>query len=93
MTITITAEVDGQTFAVEPHRITGLDALSFRHEVGAELDAVVLGWLEAGQVPALLADLAVVKWLWLRQNGQPLVSLAVVAASVPLLPEPTDEAA
>lgn len=93
MTISITAEVDGQTFAVEPHRITGLDALAFRVDVGQEIDAVILEWLEAGEVPALLADLAVAKWLWLRQNGQPLVSLASVAASVTLLPEPDDEAA
>lgn len=91
MTIVISAEIDGQSFGVEPHRITGLDALSYRHEVGAELDALILGWLEAGRVPALLADLAVAKWLSVRQNGQPLASLAAVAASVSLLPEPEAE--
>ena len=89
---TITAEIDGQTFAVDLTRVSGLDALTYRHAVGSELDALILGWLEAGRVPAFLADLAVVRWLWERQNVDPLASLAAVAASVALLPPVAPEA-
>lgn len=85
---TITAEIDGQTFTVDLARVSGLDALSYRHSVGAELDALILGWLEAGRVPAFLADLAVVRWLWERQNVDTLASLPAVASSVTLLPAP-----
>lgn len=88
MTVTVRAEIDGQVFPVELWRVSGLDALSYRHEVGAELDALILGWVQRGEVPALLADLSVAKWLWTRQNGQPLASLAAVAAGVGLLPAP-----
>lgn len=90
MTVTVRAEIDGQVFPVELWRVTGLDALSYRHEVGAELDALILGWVQRGEVPALLADLSVAKWLWARQNGDPLVPLAAVAAGVGLLPAPTE---
>jgi len=89
---TITAEIDGQTFTVDLTRVSGLDALTYRHAVGSELDALILGWLEAGRVPAFLADLAVVRWLWERQNVDPLASLAAVAASVALLPPVAPEA-
>lgn len=83
---TITAEIDGQSFAVDLHRVTGLDALAYRRALDADLDALILGWLESGRAPALLADLAVVRWLWERQNVDPMSSLLAVAASVPLLP-------
>lgn len=94
---TITAEIDGQTLTVDLAAVSGLDALAYRHAVGTEIDALILGWLEAGHVPAFLADLAVVRWLWERQNVNPLASLAAVAASLSLLPaaapETVDEAA
>lgn len=88
---TITAEIDGQTFRVDLTRVSGLDALAYRHALGQELDALILGWLEAGHVPAFLADLAVVRWLWERQNVDPVASLPAVAASVFLLPAPEPE--
>lgn len=85
----ITAEIDGQTFTVDLAKITGLDALAFRGAVGVDLDGVVAGWVDAGTVVAL-ADLAVVKWLWARQQVDPLVPLAAVAATVMLLPAEGD---
>lgn len=94
---TITADIDGQTLMVDLSAITGLDALAFRLALGEEIDALVLRWVEAERIPALLADLAVAKWLWVRQNVDPLASLPAVAATVSLLPsaepEPVDEAA
>ncbi len=84
----ITAETDGQTFPVDLSRVSGLDALAYRQALGVEIDALILGWLEAGRVPAFLADLAVVRWLWERQNVDPLASLPVVASQVFLLPSP-----
>ncbi len=82
---TITATVDGQTLVVDLARVTGLDAIAYRGSVGDNLDLVVAGWLEAGGIVAL-ADVAIVKWLWWRQNIDPMVPLADVAASVTLLP-------
>lgn len=84
----ITAEIDGQTFPVDLSRVSGLDALAYRHALGVEIDALILGWLESGRVPAFLSDLAVVRWLWERQNVDPLASLPVVASQVFLLPSP-----
>lgn len=96
--ISITAEVDGQVFTVDLGRVSGWDALSYRHVVGTELDALVLRWCQLGKVPAFAADLAVAYWLWQRQEIDPMVPLADVAAQVPLLPseppagEPVEDA-
>ena len=85
MTSTITAEIDGQSFEVDLTKVSGLDAISYRHEVGAELDLLIVAWMEQGGI-ALLADLAIARWLWERQNVNPLAPLGVVAKGVTLLP-------
>lgn len=99
---TLFAQVDGQTFAVELHRVTGWDAIAYRAEVGSSLDALVAAWVELieaadGQLSAEdwpLADRAVLAWLWYRQNPTPNVSLSEIAGRVTLVPEPAaDEAA
>lgn len=88
----ITAVIDGTDHEVDLTRVTGMDAMQFRMETGHELDLAVLGIIEQGGA-VLLADLAVVKWLWLRQNGEPLASFALTAASVTLFPaDPVVEA-
>lgn len=88
---TITATIDDVELTVDLAKVTGLDALAFRYAIGAELDLVVARWASEGLSP-LAADLAVVKWLWIRQHHDPLAPLALVAASVPLLPtsEPSE---
>lgn len=85
MASTITATIDGQTFTVDLSMVTGLDAITYRGEVGADLDALVASWVEAGAV-VTLADLAIIKWLWTRQRVDPLASLARVAQTVTLVP-------
>ena len=42
---TITAEIGGQTFTVDLSMVTGLDAITYRGEVGADLDALVASWV------------------------------------------------
>lgn len=86
MTSTITAVIDGTAHSVDLARVTGLDAIQYRIETGQELDLVVLGVLESGPDSVLLADLAVVKWLWVRQNVNPVATFALVASSVTLFP-------
>ncbi len=89
----ITATIEGQTLAVELHRITGRDALDYRIAVGEELDyrvGMLLGIGATGQEMPL-ADAAVVKWLWTRQNLNAAASLPAVAASVTLFPAPADD--
>jgi hypothetical protein len=81
----ITAVIDGTTHEVDLTKVTGMDAMQFRMETGQELDLAVLGIIEQGGA-VLLADLAVVKWLWLRQNGEPLANFALTAATVTLFP-------
>lgn len=85
MTSTITAVIDGTTHPVDLTRVTGLDAVQYRMETGQELDLTVLGLLERSEL-VLLADLAVVKWLWVRQNVDPLATFALVASTVTLFP-------
>lgn len=85
MTSTITAVIDGTTHTVDLARVTGLDAMQYRMETGTELDLAVLSLLERGDV-VLLADLCVVKWLWVRQHVDPLTPFAAVASSVTLFP-------
>ena len=91
MVSTITATIDGQEFTVDLHRITALDALSFWGATGIDLDDLVTAW--AGGAPTKLKDSGVVKWLWFRQNGEPLAPLTAVAFSVTLLPEPVEDPA
>lgn len=85
MTSTITAVVDGSTCTVVLSRVTALDAMQFRIETGTELDLAVLSILERGEV-VLIADLAVVRWLWVRQEVDPLAPFVTVAASITLFP-------
>lgn len=82
---TITAVIDGETHEVDLTRVTGLDAMQYRMETGQDLDLAVLGVLERGEA-LLLADLALVKWLWVRQSVNPVETFALVAASVTLFP-------
>jgi hypothetical protein len=103
VTPTLIATVDGQTFHVELHRVTGWDAITYRAEVGQSLDALVEAWvalaLEADAVGRPLstdawplADRAVLAWLWYRQNPEPNVTVQDVTSRVTLIPEPaTDE--
>lgn len=90
MTSTITAVIDGTAHTVDLTRVTGLDAVQYRMEAGQELDLAVLGLLERSEV-VLLADLTVVKWLWVRQNIDPVATFALVAATVTLFPAETAE--
>lgn len=82
---TITAVIDGTPHEVDLSKVTGLDAFQFRMETGQDLDLAVLAIIERGEA-VLLADLAVVKWLWARQNVNPLGAFALVAASVTFVP-------
>lgn len=82
---TITAVIDGTTHEVDLAKVSGLDAMQYRMETGQELDLAVLGIVERGEV-VLLADLAVVRWLWVRQNVDPLATFALVAGTVTLFP-------
>lgn len=82
---TITATIDGVDCSIDLAKVTGLDAWQFRMETGQELDLAVLGVMERGGA-VLLADLAVAKWLWVRQTVDPLATFALVAASVTLVP-------
>lgn len=81
----ITVTVDGSERVVDLAQVTGLDAMQFRMETGQELDLAVLGILERGEA-VLLADLAVVHWLWARQSVDPLATFALVASSLTLFP-------
>lgn len=87
MTVTVAFDLDGVERTLELHRVTGLDALAYRNATGGELDAVLMSWIERREV-GLLADMAVAKWLWIRQNGEPLAPLAQIAYSVKFLPSP-----
>lgn len=80
----ITAVIDGTTHEVDLTKVTGMDAMQYRMETGQDLDLAVLGIVEQSSDAVLLADLAIVKWLWLRQNGQPFATFALVAATVTL---------
>ena len=89
---TITADIDGQTLTVELHQVTGLDALDYRKLIGEDLDyrvGVLIALGAAGQEMPL-ADAAVVRWLWTRQNVDRTASLAVVASTLTLFPAPAD---
>jgi len=88
---TIKAEMDGTEFEVDLAKVTGLDATQYRLETGQELDLSVAMIIERGGLVVFAADLAIMRWLWVRQNVDPLVHFAVVAASVPLLPRSVDE--
>ena len=90
---TITASIDGLTYTVVLHRVTGRDALEYRGATGEDLDyrvGVLIALGAAGrEMP--LADASVVKWLWTRQNVDPTASLGPVAETVTLFPEPSPE--
>lgn len=88
----ITVTVDGSEQVVDLAKVTGLDAMQFRMETGQELDLAVLGILERGEA-VLLADLAVVHWLWVRQSADPLATFALVASSLTLFPAEQVESA
>jgi hypothetical protein len=98
-TVTLIAEVDGQQFGVELHRVTGWDAIAYRAEVGSSLDALIAAWLELvkaadGKLTTdawPLADRAVLAWLWYRQNPSRDISLAAVASKVTLIPDPAGD--
>ena len=83
---TITAVIDGTEHTVDLARVTGLDAVQYRMETGQELDLAVLGLLERGPDAVLLADATVVKWLWVRQNVDPLATFALMTTTVTLFP-------
>lgn len=87
----ITVTIDGAERVVDLAKVTGLDAMQFRMETGQELDLAVLGILDRGGV-VLLADLAVVHWLWVRQSVDALASFALVASSLTLFPAVQPEA-
>lgn len=91
MSSTITVDVHGESVVVDLGLVSALDALTFRIETGTELDDLVGRWLSHPE-DVYLADHGVLMWLRARQKGHPLVSLAGVLASVPLLPPPADEA-
>lgn len=92
MTAIITAEDQGQAFPVDLTRVTGLDALVYRQTCGDDLDARVGAWLVAAPDDSAgwsLADRALIKWLYVRQNVDPNAPLAAVADTVTLLPAVT----
>lgn len=81
----ITVTVDGSEQVVDLAKVTGLDAMQYYMETGQELDLAVLRILDRGEV-VLLADLAVVHWLWVRQSVDRLATFALVASSLTLFP-------
>ena len=104
MTPTLTATVDGQTFHVELHRVTGWDAIAYRAEVGQALDQIIEAWVNlAAEAAAVghplttdawpLADRALLAWLWYRQNPQPNATVESVTSKVTLIPAPADDSA
>lgn len=85
MTSTLTAEIDGRTLVVHLDRVSAWDAFAW--------DVAGLGSLEASI--GLVADpdnvltasgLALVAWLFERQNTRPSVSVEAVARTIPLFP-------
>ena len=89
MTVSITADNNGQTCVVDLADVTGLDALVYRRDVGEELDhrlGALLAVAPDDSAGWCLADRTVIVWLWTRHNVDADARLAEVAASVHLMP-------
>ena len=89
MPTTLVCDHHGQRFVADIS-VSGLDAFTYRAETGEDLDArigVLVASAPEEDTGWLLADRAVIIWIWHRQNIDPTVSFASVAALVKLMPD------
>jgi hypothetical protein len=96
VTAQLTATIEGQVFPVDVLAVTALDALVYERATGGMLEAKIAELTEAASTEGAMlrsTDIAVVKWLWVRQHVDRDAGFAAVVASVPLFPvDPAPEA-
>jgi hypothetical protein len=84
---TLTAEIDGRTLVVDLSAITAWDAYAWEVVGLGALDACVAAVADPETV-LTATGLAMVAWLYERQNGRPSVSVEAVARTITLFPAP-----
>ena len=81
---------EGQQFDVDLDRVSGWDAITFRHTTGIDLEDALVEMLP--RVPLVkAADVAVVAWLWWRQTSNPMATMFEVAATLRAVPSADDD--
>lgn len=89
---TITAEIDGRTLTVDLSEVNAWDAMAWNAAGLGALEAAIAGVTDPDAL-LLAPGLALVAWLWERQNGSPNISVEAVARTVPVYASPPPEGA